>query len=90
MKTRRILILRTDSKEGCECVYQPGCHVEDSCACCHVGQNYDTLVEKLAIARFERERPGSRGEAPIEDVWEDLKDTYLEEAKRDIDILLGD
>ena len=45
-------------------------------------------IEKMANAMFERERPGCRGEVPIEDVWQDLKDRYLTLAEAALNALL--
>ena len=45
-------------------------------------------IEKMALAIFERERPGSRGEVPIEDVWQDLKEGYLASAEAALNALL--
>ena len=45
-------------------------------------------IEKMALAMFERERPGSRGEVPIEDVWQDLKEGYLASAEAALNALL--
>lgn len=60
----------------------------DVCKQCSLGMPRQEVIEKMALAMFERERPGSRGEVPIEDVWQDLKYGYLASAEAALNALL--
>lgn len=88
-KEERILILTTKNKNGdCECVTQDGCHVNDSCAICNVGMTRQEAIEVMAKAIFEWQRPGCRGDVPIEDVWNNEQEGYEKLAEVALNALL--
>ncbi len=45
-------------------------------------------IERMAISMFEYERPGCKGEVPIEDVWPDYKNHYKSIAEAALDALM--
>ncbi len=47
-------------------------------------------IEKMAIAMFEWQRPGSRGDVPIEDVWQNEKSGFENLAEAALDALLAE
>jgi hypothetical protein len=85
-----------DDKDGMYCDKSGKCVrvTEKECSKCKdpvlLGMSRQEAIEKMALAMFERERPGSRGEVPIEDVWQDLKEGYLASAEAALNALLGE
>ena len=47
-------------------------------------------IEVMAKAIFEWQRPGCRGDVPIEDVWNNEQEGYEKLAKAALNALLGD
>lgn len=57
------------------------------------GDFYNTIsrtqaIERMALGMFEYERPGCKGEVPIEDVWQDYKNHYTSLAESALDALI--
>lgn len=52
------------------------------------GYTKEEMIEKIAKAMFEWQRPGCRGDVPIEDVWQNEKCGFENLAKAALDALL--
>ena len=46
------------------------------------------VIDRMALGMFEYERPGCKGEVPIEDVWQDYKNHYTSLAEAAFDALI--
>ena len=49
------------------------CLLGCSCESCNGGVSRQEAIERMAMAMFEWQRPGSGGDVPIEDVWQNEK-----------------
>ena len=95
MAAERIICLQIGShlrdcplmKNSGNCVLDYGCDQLEGVKC-NKGLPRTEAIERMALGMFEYERPGCKGEVPIEDVWQDYKNHYTSLAEAALDALV--
>ena len=97
-KEERIILTVNVFKEhpcaDCGNPYKPNCGNGKFPACdlkrkYKKGLTKETAIERMAKAMFEWQRPGSGGDVPIEDVWQNERIGFENLAEAALNALLG-